>query len=78
VYIEDLTWPEVKAAIAAGKTTANIYAGSTEQNGPHLALQLSTHQFALKLGHYMRGEPWEHLTVNKPGPLDLSKLTKDT
>ena len=24
VYIEDLTWPEVKAAIAAGKTTANI------------------------------------------------------
>jgi hypothetical protein len=33
VYIEDLTWPEVKASIAAGKTTAIIYAGSTEQNG---------------------------------------------
>jgi hypothetical protein len=26
VYIEDLTWPEVKAAIATGKTTAIIYA----------------------------------------------------
>jgi hypothetical protein len=38
------------------------------------ALQLSTHQFARKLGHYMRGEPWEHLTVTKPGPLDPSKL----
>ena len=38
VYIEDLTWPEVKAAIAAGKTTAIIYAGSTEQNGPHMAI----------------------------------------
>jgi hypothetical protein len=42
VYIEDLTWPEVKAAIAAGKTTAIIYAGSTEQNGTHLALGNTT------------------------------------
>ncbi len=38
VFIEDLTWPEVKAAIAGGKTTAIYYAGSTEQNGPHMAL----------------------------------------
>ena len=38
LYIEDLTWPEVKAALAAGKTTAIYYAGSTEQNGPHMAL----------------------------------------
>lgn len=38
LYIEDLTSPEVKAAIAAGKTTAIYYAGSTEQNGSHLAL----------------------------------------
>lgn len=38
VYIEDLTWPEVRAAISGGKSTAIYYAGSTEQNGPHLAL----------------------------------------
>ena len=38
VMIEDLTWPEVRSAIAAGKTTAIYYAGSTEQNGPHLAI----------------------------------------
>src|SRR5258706_6925793 len=38
VYIEDLTWPEVQHAIAAGKTTAIYYAGSTEQNGPHMAI----------------------------------------
>ena len=38
LFIADLTWPEVKAAIAAGKTTAIYYAGSTEQNGPHMAL----------------------------------------
>src|SRR5262249_42965097 len=51
VYIEDLTWPEVKAAIAAGKTTAILYAGSTEQNGPHLAL--GKHNF---VAHYAAGE----------------------
>jgi creatinine amidohydrolase/Fe(II)-dependent formamide hydrolase-like protein len=51
VYIEDLTWPEVKAAIASGKTTAIIYAGSTEQNGPHLAL--GKHNF---VAHYAAGE----------------------
>jgi creatinine amidohydrolase len=38
VLIEDLTWKEVRDAIAAGKTTAIYYAGSTEQNSPGLAL----------------------------------------
>ena len=37
IYIEDLTWPEVRDAIAGGATTAIYYAGSTEQNGPHMA-----------------------------------------
>lgn len=37
VHIEDLTWMEVRNAIAAGATTAIYYAGSTEQNGPHMA-----------------------------------------
>lgn len=37
VFIEDLTSPEVRAAIASGKTAAIYYAGSTEQNGPHMA-----------------------------------------
>jgi len=38
VFIEDLTWHEVRDAIANGRTTALYYAGSTEQNGPHMAL----------------------------------------
>lgn len=38
VYVEDLTWPEIRDAIGAGKTTAIIYVGSTEQNGAHMAL----------------------------------------
>jgi len=29
-----MTWPEVKAAIASGKTTALVYNGGTEQRGP--------------------------------------------
>jgi creatinine amidohydrolase len=38
VYIRDLTWVEVREAIEEGKTTVLYYAGSTEQNGPHMAL----------------------------------------
>jgi creatinine amidohydrolase/Fe(II)-dependent formamide hydrolase-like protein len=34
--IEDMTWVEVRDAVTAGKTTALYYAGSTEQNGPHM------------------------------------------
>jgi creatinine amidohydrolase len=38
VFIDDLTWPEVRDAIAAGKRTAIVYAGSSEQNGPHMVI----------------------------------------
>ena len=38
LFVEELTWPEVRDAVARGKTTALYYAGSTEQNGPHMAL----------------------------------------
>lgn len=37
LFIEDLTWEEVAAALKAGKTTALVYTGGAEQNGPHLA-----------------------------------------
>src|SRR5258705_3444055 len=38
VWVDDLTWPEVQDAIAAGKRTAIVYAGSSEQNGPHMVI----------------------------------------
>jgi creatinine amidohydrolase/Fe(II)-dependent formamide hydrolase-like protein len=38
VFIEDLTWTEVRAAIDAGATTAIVPTGGTEQNGPHMIL----------------------------------------
>ena len=38
VFLDDLTSPELKAAIAAGKTTVILPVGGTEQSGPHIAL----------------------------------------
>jgi len=38
VFIEDLTWTELRDLIRAGKTTIIIPTGGTEQNGPHMAL----------------------------------------
>jgi creatinine amidohydrolase len=37
VWMEELTWMEVRDAIKAGKTTALILTGGVESNGPHLA-----------------------------------------
>jgi creatinine amidohydrolase len=36
VFIERMTWPEIKAALDGGKRTAIVVAASTEQHGPHL------------------------------------------
>jgi len=38
VFMEQLTWDELRDAIAAGKTTIIVPTGGTEQNGPHMAL----------------------------------------
>src|SRR6185312_15347186 len=38
VFLEELTWTELRDLIAAGKTTVIIPIGGTEQNGPHMTL----------------------------------------
>jgi creatinine amidohydrolase len=38
VYLEEMTWPEVRDVLRAGTTTVIIPVGGTEQNGPHMAL----------------------------------------
>jgi creatinine amidohydrolase len=38
VFLEDLTWTELRDEIRAGKTTIIVPIGGTEQNGPHMAL----------------------------------------
>ena len=47
VWIEEMTYLEVRDAMKAGKTTALVFAGSTEQNGPYLAG--AKHQYAIRL-----------------------------
>jgi creatinine amidohydrolase len=51
VFLEDLTWTEVRDAVAAGTTTIIIPTGGTEQNGPHMVL--GKHNFLVK---YKAGE----------------------
>jgi len=43
VEMELMTWPELKAAIESGKTTAIVYTGGTEQRGPQNVI--GGHQF---------------------------------
>lgn len=38
LFTEELTWPEIRDAQMAGRTSAIIYAGGVEQNGYHMAL----------------------------------------
>ena len=58
VFIEELTWMEVRDAMKAGKTTILIPTGGVEQNGPYLAtgkhnyiLRATTESIARKLGN---------------------------
>jgi creatinine amidohydrolase len=54
VFLEDLTWMEVRDAIAAGKTTVIIPTGGTEQNGPHMALGKHNYLVRYKAGEIAR------------------------
>jgi creatinine amidohydrolase len=38
VFLEELTWTELRDLIRSGKTTIIVPIGGTEQNGPHMAL----------------------------------------
>ncbi len=58
VEFEMMTWPEVKAALAGGKTMALFYTGGTEQRGPQdvngghtLMGRATVKAIALKLGN---------------------------
>ncbi len=46
VFLEELTWTEVRDAIQAGKTTVIVPTGGTEQTGPHIVL--GKHNFIVK------------------------------
>jgi creatinine amidohydrolase len=46
VFLEDLTWTELRDLVNAGTTTVIIPTGGTEQNGPHMVL--GKHNFLVK------------------------------
>ena len=86
VEFEMMTWPEVKAAIAAGKTTALVYTGGTEQRGPQnvngghtLMGRAQVKAIALKLGNAI-AMPVLPFTPNRaskelPGTIGLTNET---
>jgi creatinine amidohydrolase len=52
LYLEELTWPELRADIQSGKTTILVPIGGTEQNGPQMALgkhNVRVHVLAAKI-----------------------------
>jgi creatinine amidohydrolase len=59
--MEEMNWPDVRAALADGFTTAVVAVGATEQHGPHLPTMTDTrmgdavaHRVALKLGNALQ------------------------
>jgi creatinine amidohydrolase len=50
VFLEELTWTEVRDALASGKTTVIIPTGGTEQNGPHMVLGKHNYLVRYKAG----------------------------
>jgi len=48
VFLEELTWTEVRALIDAGATTVIVPTAGTEQNGPHMVL--GKHRYRMEWG----------------------------
>jgi creatinine amidohydrolase len=81
IEIEKMTWPELKAAMAAGKTTALFYTGGTEQRGPqniiagHNGIGRETvRDIALKLGNAiaMPAMPFSPTGIDPETPGDIN------
>jgi creatinine amidohydrolase/Fe(II)-dependent formamide hydrolase-like protein len=84
VWLEELTWMEIRDAIRAGNTTALIVTGGVESNGPYLASgkhnysnQLMAESVARALGNTLvaplvtlePGRPDGPVTVGNTGPM---------
>src|SRR5436309_3164757 len=92
VFIEDLTWMEVRDALKAGKDTVIVATGGIEQNGPYLVagkhnvvLRATTAAIARKLGNalvapiigFVPEGDIDPPTIHMPYPSTVS-LTEDT
>ena len=87
VWIEDMTLPEVRDALKSGKTTALIFAGGMEDNGPYVVVdqhgeivRARYEQIARKLGnalcapilHLAPGDPERAVSRERSGSLQRS------
>ncbi len=87
VWIEEMTWMEVRDAIADGKTTVIVAAGSLEQNGPYVlaakhdyVLRATAEPIARKLGNALiaptvRYEPGDPENPRYPGSIRVRMET---
>jgi len=86
IRMEEMTWPEIRAAIEQGFTTAVVGVGSTEQHGPHLPTMTDTRiadelarRVAAKLGRALQartipiGASEHHLAFG--GTISISRET---
>jgi creatinine amidohydrolase len=86
IRMEEMTWPQIKAAMDAGFTTVVAAVGSTEQHGPHLPTMTDArigdvlaHKVALRFGCALQartipvGCSEHHLAF--PGTISLEPAT---
>ena len=73
VFLEELTWTELRDLVGSGKTTIIVPIGGTEQNGPHMALgkhnrrvQVLSEKIARALGNALVA-PVDCLRSRRPG-----------
>lgn len=53
-YIEQMTWTEIRDAMAAGKTKVIVPVGGTEQNGPHMVMGKHNYVITFAAGEIAR------------------------
>ena len=84
VFLEELTWTEVRDAIDGGTTTIIIPTAGTEQNGPHMVLgkhkfivNYASARIARELGNALVA-PVPNVTVDPAATLRSSPLPELT
>ena len=64
VFIEDLTWMEVRDALKEGKDTVLVPTGGVEQNGPYLVTGTVEETYGV---HTITATAFEHLGQPRAG-----------
>src|SRR5215468_6512376 len=75
VFLEELSWTELRDLVRSGKTTILVPVGGTEQNGPHMALgkhnvrvRVLAERIARALGHTLVAPVIAYVPEGRIGP----------